>query len=282
MNWTPKRTLVAGAILILGVNVIALTGVAYNRSGQPDSTLVLTERELRRPAHDWGFADENSGLALKLQWRVRTEDSGNDESHYLYTHHYGDPVWLTSERLAELGFDVSQPPDTERARRRYDKAPAKEVLIVLELGGDTYRAVVERARNQARAAASSSTSGKSAARAEAVAKRLEHEENWASRLFAVDAGTDAERLRAKYADRTRYALVHGRIQPRLTGEGKRARVRGYIEALSIEEVHVPLEFRPVFEGLAAAHDYATPSRRFEAVVSHGRRFEPWLAAARRP
>jgi hypothetical protein len=267
MNWSPKRTLGTGVALILAVNAIALTGVAYNRSGEPESRLLLTERELYRPHQNWGFDHENSGLALKLQWRVRTEAFQKSESYYPFQDRYGHPVWLTPEKLAQLGFDVSSPADRER---RYRKLRAREVLLVLELDGDTYRAALERARIDAREAANR----------EAAAKRLEHEERTASRLFAVDAGTDIQALRAKYPERSRYAIVHGRVQATLIGEGKQARVRGHIEAVSIEDINVPLELRPVFEGLPPDYGYGTPARRFEALLAHGRRLEPWLASAR--
>lgn len=281
MKWLPRHTLATGAALILAVNAFALAGVAYNRAGEPESTLVLSERELRRPPQDWGFERENSGLGLKLQWRVRSAAVDRDESYFLYTDRYGDPAWLTKEKLAELGVDVSQPVDTERGKRHYDKLPAREVLIVLEFDGESYREVLERARRQARDAVAPSkpSDPRMVSRAEAAAKRLEHEEKSATRLFAVDAGIDRQGLRAKYSDRTRYAIVHGRIQPRLTGEGRQARVGGYIEGLSIDQINVPLELRSVFESLAPDHGYNTPTQRFEARVSHGRRLEPWLVSA---
>ena len=284
MNWSPKRTLAAGAALILGVNVIALAGVAYNRS-EPESTLLLTERELRRPHQDWGFDHENSGLALKLQWRVRTEASERSEGYYPYMDYYGDPVWLTSKKLAELGVDISLSPDTERGERHYEKQTAKEVLLVLELDGESYRAALERARAQVREAATApskpSAPRDSMSRQEAAAKRFEYEEKSATRLFAVDAGLDVQALRARYPDRSRYAIVRGRIQPGVTGEGRQARMRGYIQGLSIDQINIPLELRPAFEGLPPDYGYGTPTRRFEAMVTHGRRLEPWLVSARK-
>ena len=47
--WTRRHTLIAGLGLILGVNAIVLGGVAYNRSGEPESLLQLSERELYTP-----------------------------------------------------------------------------------------------------------------------------------------------------------------------------------------------------------------------------------------
>lgn len=277
-----KRTLVAGAALILGVNVIALTGVAYNRAGEPESALLLTERELFRPHQDWGFDHENSGLALKLQWRVRTDRTGKSEDYYPFVDYYADPVWLTPEKLAELGVDVPVPTDSERGKRRYRKFPAKEALLVLEFDGENYKAALDLARARAAAAAPAGTSDRDLiSRAESAARQLEAEEKSTTRLFVVDAGKDERSLRAKYPDRTRYAIVHGRIQPTLSGEGKRARLRGHIAGLSIDQINVPLELRPVFEGIPADYGSATPARRFEALLTHGRRLEPWLASARK-
>ena len=278
MNWSPKRTLAAGAALILGVNVIALAGVAYNR-GEAESTLLLTERELRRPHQDWLFRHDNSGLALKLQWRVRTEASEKSEAYYPYMDYYGDPVWLTPKKLAELGIDISVSPN----KRHYEKRSAREVLLVLELDGENYRAALEQARAQVRQAATAPLPSERGmiSRQETAAKRLEYEEKSATRLFAVDAGTDVQALRARYPDRSRYAIVHGRIQPGVTGEGRQARMRGYIQALSIDHVNVPLEIRRVFDGIPADYGYGPPTQRFEALLAHGRRLEPWLVSARK-
>jgi hypothetical protein len=52
MKLTPRITLLAGGALILLVNAVALTGVYLNRSGEPESRLRLSERELGLP-WDW-------------------------------------------------------------------------------------------------------------------------------------------------------------------------------------------------------------------------------------
>ncbi len=43
------KILIAGLGIIIATNVIALAGVAYNRPGQPEATIELTERELAMP-----------------------------------------------------------------------------------------------------------------------------------------------------------------------------------------------------------------------------------------
>ena len=52
MKLTPMRTLAAGALLILLANGVALTGVYFNRSGEPEARMVLSQRELSTP---WGW-----------------------------------------------------------------------------------------------------------------------------------------------------------------------------------------------------------------------------------
>ncbi len=69
MTLTPRTTLIAGAALILLANAVALTGVYFNRSGEPEARMRLSQRELGTP-WDWSVARENSGMVLGLNWRV--------------------------------------------------------------------------------------------------------------------------------------------------------------------------------------------------------------------
>ena len=56
-----KYGLIAAIALIVLTNVVVLAGVAYNRSGEPDATVTLTERELNL-AGSWRLEDrEDSG-----------------------------------------------------------------------------------------------------------------------------------------------------------------------------------------------------------------------------
>ena len=53
-------------LLLLVVNGIVLGGVYYNRSGIPEATLTMTERELPL-AYNYRHK-ENSGVTLRLNW----------------------------------------------------------------------------------------------------------------------------------------------------------------------------------------------------------------------
>jgi len=276
-----RHTLIAGLALIALTNAIALGGVAYNRSGEPESVLKLTQRELWQP-HGYGLDREEGGLQLSVRWRVLTADP----AMAFYADHQGTPEWLDEAKLASLGFDVSQPPAARRASWRYDRQLPKEALVVLELDGPARQKALERARERAaKEAAKGAETGKTGpgTPAQEAAVFLKNEETANSRLFAVDAGPDAQALRAKYSDRTRYAIVQGKVRPyHQSGRGKEARWTGYIEVIENARVNVPLEFRKAVESAPRSIPMAGPTNGgpgFEVTVAFGKRFEPWITAA---
>lgn len=276
LSWSRTHTLVAGLALIALPNAIALGGVAWNRSGEPQSMLKLTQRELQ------GFAidREGGGLQLSVSWRVLSADANAT----FYWNFRGTPEWLDEAKLAALGFDVSPIPATRGATRRYDRQLPKEALIVLELDGPAYQKALESARERAaKEAAKGAETGKTGpgTPAQQAEVFLKNEETANSRLFAVDAGRDAQALRAKYPDRTRYAIVLGKV--RLSYQARRGteeRWMGYIEDLVNDQVNVPLEFRKALEPARGATARAgTPEvTPFEVTVAFGKRFEPWIIA----
>jgi hypothetical protein len=74
-----------------------------------------------------------------------------------------------------------------------------------------------------------------------------------------------------------YAIVRARVSPTPAYQG--AIDGGRIDALSVDEVHVPLALRPVFDGLVPPIFHRRGNVRFDATVAFGRRTEPWLADA---
>ena len=281
LNWSRGHTLAAGIALIALTNAIALGGVAWNRSGAPESVLKLTQRELWEP-YGYGFGREEGGLQLNLRWRALPRDP----DVVLYGEFQGAPEWLDEAKLRELGFDVSPPPATRRASLRYDRQLPREALVVLEIDGPSYQKALERARERAaKEAAKGEVTGKKGPGTPAEQARLffQNEQTANSRLFAVDAGRDAQRLRAKYPDRARYAIVQGKVRASYQfGRGKEARWTGYVADIQNGQINVPLEFRKVIESAqiprrpGPAVQGAPP---FEVTVAFGKRFEPWIVAA---
>ncbi len=282
MTWSRARTFVAGAALILAANAVALVGVAYNRSGEADSLLRLTQRELQLP-YGWGLEGESSGFVLTLRWRVPVEESA-DARVPAMPYQGGAPAWLDKGKLTALGFDVSWPEGTDRGRMHYGKQLARETLLVLELDGPACQQALERARRHVASEealqAANPGSKEFERRAEGARRGLVQEERVSSRLFLIDAGLDAAALRAKYPDRARYAIVRGQVRPWVIGDKTKSRLSGRV-TLSANRINVPHAFRPVFEpllhGLRRGRPEAEPP--FEVAVAFGQRLEPWITAA---
>jgi hypothetical protein len=282
MNWTRWRAFWTGAALILATNAVVLGGVAYNRSGQPDSMLRLTQREL--PAqYTWRSSSENSGLALRIAWRAVWRE-GN-EAQQIIANTYGQgisPQWLDEAKLAALGFDLESlrhPVDRERR----DRMPSKEVFLVLELDGPAYRQLLDQTRQYAASAADRLRripDDKQLQQAARIAEEfLNREEHDNSRLVVIDAGLDREAVRAAHPDRDRHAIVRGRIQPDAADSTHKP--RGHIVGLSVDEVNVPASFRaavgegrPIWEQAPASS-----AARYDLTVQFGKRLEPWITAA---
>lgn len=276
MNWTRRHFVMVGLLLIGVTNAIALIGVAYNRSGEAESTLKLTERELdpSRP----GGRRENTGLATRLRWRLLDDDES--QQYYLMgLWGGGKAVWLNREKMASLGFDTSLPDAEEETGRSFQRQLPKEVLLVLEQDGPAYQEAIQKT---ARVAERLQASPKPDER-ERAAKMVAEEKNLHSRLFVVDAGLDADALRAKYPNRSMYAIVRGRVAPAARWERNKKQHTGTVRALQVDTINVPHESHDVFEGAKIdqprwSDEDRRNAGRFDATVSFGQRLEPWFTS----
>ncbi len=280
MKLTPWKTLTAGAVLILLANVVALTGVYLNRNGEADSRLRLSQRELTMPG-GWGMAKENSGLTLRLSWRV-SDPSVGDYYWAGFGYSGGTPEWLDVEHMAALGFDTAALSEDNAGRRRFDRQLPREVLLVLELAGPAWQQALERvqqnaARHEA-ARLANADSKEFAEKAKRAQEQLKREETSNSRLFVIDAGLDRATLRAKYPDRSRYLILKGMLRPRLVTHDRKTQVTGYVSSLAVTQINVPHALRPMLEpALRKQRSTAgDPSAHFEVTIAVGQRLEPWI------
>ncbi|HEY1029192.1 MAG TPA: DUF4824 family protein [Pseudomonas sp.] len=252
-----KPAMWLGLGVVLLSNVLALGGVWYNRSGEPEARLLLSERELQ-PVHGGWLRDEDEGvLRLQLSWQ-RPGDGWQ-------------LPWLDEAKLRELGFV----PDAADLGRQ----PARKVWLVLELDGPVYRRQVEQARQSLDAAEVELRAGPDSevlqqARDERRL-RLSYAQQQASRLMLVDAGVDAQRLRQRWPDRQRQVLLAGRIEPYRHGDegGYGANVR-----LENDRLSIPYAYRELARGWA--HSYERSAFRAQVEVAFGRRHEPWVLGIR--
>jgi hypothetical protein len=277
-TWSRARTFAIGIGLIVLTNAVALGGVWWNRSPPADSTLHLSERELSLPWRSLRTG-ENSGLALDLRWRVVDRDTGELLSAFPYNG--GSPAWLDGARMAALGFQVGDL-QSDEGRRRYLRQLPRQAILVLELDGPAWQRALAAARDHAErhgaAAEVNAGSKEFAERAKRAKEALAREEHSNSRLFVVDAGTDARQLRQKYPDRTRFMLLNGTIRPFLRDHQREpTQPGGRITRMDIGKLHVPHGLRDAFEALEAPErGELAGQNRFGATVSVGQRLEPWI------
>lgn len=271
---TRRHLLIAAAALVAVTNAVALGGVAWNRSSAPESTLQLTERELPPVCACSPLASqENSEFSLHLRWQVLPKQTDVDFG----VAHEGagaSPDWLGSSKLAELGFNLSKPSEARRGR---GTDQVREVVLVLELDGPAYQAALTRARahvekTRAELAASPDTKGHQW-RLSSAESGLQSEERRDSRLFAIDAGLDPAVLRARYPDRSRYALMHGRVHLGAWYAGD-MQPSATLDELSAGAVNVPLPMRRAI----TTEDRYAGAEPFAATLAIGKRLEPYLVS----
>ena len=262
------RILIAGVVLILFGNAVALIGVAYNRSGEPDAVVELSERELTSP---YGFraSKENSGLTLRLNWRADVDPESLSSSIKFAG---GDTLWLNEDKLAELGFDINVSPKDPDAERRHEKTLPRKAYVVLEFNGPAYQAVLQRRRADVDEAQDllATNPGKKeiVKRVKTYKAMMDSEQFQRSRLFVIDAGLDQADLRGRYPDRARYLILPG--QARLTVINKE--LAGYISDIDASTVNVPLAYRDAISG-------GPIPARYSVRLAFGQRAEPWIMEA---
>ena len=268
-----------GFAILVATNTVVLSGVASNRSGEPESQITLTERELPPP---YQVHKENSGLALRLTWRALGRTDG-----YKRSSNWRAPAWLGPEKLKALGFPLNDDFDAGNGSALYKKPLPKEVFIVLENAGMHYREAVKRAEQALervekpfRLKPDDQTLRN---QYEEAANALKLERSTKTRLFAVDAGLDAKKLRAKYGDRTRFIITKGLVKPGIQQHKDKTEVFGYISKLSVATINVPLKQRQLFDFIRTQNDSQDSDLRrprYEVKLIYGRRLEPWILSVR--
>lgn len=197
-----KKYLIIGLVILIGTNLAALRGVAFNRMGEATSQLTLTERELSLP-YNRGAQKEDSGISLSIDWR---KPSGSDESYYSYN---SQNIKITKGELLALGFE---PFDKESSYW----AESRELYWALEFDGALYDAEVNKAEMKYQASLvtyqEQPNDTNSQDEKEAL-KRLNREKKSNSRLFFLEAAKDYESLSSKYYARKNILIVKGITKP---------------------------------------------------------------------
>jgi hypothetical protein len=256
-----KRTFWLGAGLIVLSNALALGGVYYNRSGEPDSVLRLSERELSMTYGAVVEGSDYAGQVLALEYRLAKG-------------------WVNAQKLRDLGFEVGESGTTYR-RDRFER----EGLVVLELNGAQYQselaaaeADLKQAQNKFAAAPQSAEAKEKMGIAEYELDRLRAS---STRLFVVDAGLDGDRLRERYPDRTRYSVARASLRMGVDWSTASPTDRDYTLYADVAELSVPGQWRKVFSGWQPYDRSAEERSKVSVELAFGKRFEPWITAAQK-
>lgn len=279
----------AGCALILATGALYLSAAAWNRRGQPEAVLALTERELALPP---GRQDEGTGLDLFVV--LGTRAPGTVRRTARWRNYELPPVeWIGRDKLRELGFRIDRDPSDPEADEYYSRQIARRAYVALEFEGEAWRRWLSSREQHVRQLRLQTEAGVAERAAlDDAESLLALDRTMRSRLFPVDAGADAKELRSRYPDRRRFAVLPAAIHldvERL--EGGQATLTATVRLL-VRRVHVPLAFRrqlepflpeetfqevEVRERRAAAQGWPEPTpARYGATVAIGRRLETWL------
>lgn len=292
MNWL---RFVTSAGLVVLTNVFVLVGVAYNRGGEPEAEITLTEREA--PLSYEAFrSEENTELALRLHWQ-----SPAHRWHAFRVESRSEPDWFNQARLEAVGYDCSLPLSDASAEQYYDKLLPREAFVVLGYGGEAWTHWLEQWAQDKVMMAKQVDKGKwSKNDLERFNEAYERLPKTGSRLLAVDVGSDPIQLRQRYPEHDQFVIVRAEVRLYLVREGKSASserhsayLRGEVTRLLIDDIHVPFELRTVLDTLSRAEaerhwtphvPFVRPDKvkepRYEVTLRFGRRHEPWITAIR--
>lgn len=254
LKFSSKLFIASFALLIL-TNVVVLLGVYLNRSSEPTSHATLTQRELRLP---YSVNKENSNISLKLVYRIFNKQRYSRNAD-----------WLNLAKLKELGFNTDKYLYTQSRRQ----TPSKEVFVVLEYDGQAYKDSLKLAEErftekEALYKANNTNNNKRAF--ENAKRNLTREQTSASRLFAIDAGLDANALRQQYLSKDKYLVVKGLVK--VIKGYKHQQAHGYIQQLNVQKIHLPYEFKHLIQGVKP---------KYSVELNYGSRYEPWISSFKR-
>ncbi|MCF8724375.1 hypothetical protein LQ236_002395 [Nitrospina gracilis] len=274
--------------LILFINVWVIAGVVYNRSGEPEARITLTERELPKAWQE----RENTGLFLRLHWQMPGFQKPG--------HYNPEPGWFTRDKLVDLGFRVEMPANDTKAYDYYRHQLPRDAFIVLEMEGPTWNFWRKGAVDYYASLKSDLEKETDESKIQSLNRQIESLKRsmvTQSRLFAVDAGRSPSQLRERYPDRSRHLIVRGivRIRKSVFPSGERGKngkneavINGYIQKILIDQLHVPYLFRDRFFQFVSKPRYWSPARsrragkknemgpRYAVTLSYGKRYEPWI------
>jgi len=260
-------SLLGAAAIILLANTFALVHAAMNRSGTPESEIVLTDRELK---YYGNLGDEDSGVELRIDWSIRqslnaVDFRGLDPPEEIFD----------TQKLQQIGFDCSVAPGDSKAGDFYARQRPRRAFVALEYNGPAWRAFLERFARAAEQRAD-------------LKDGLEFQRNQRTQLWAIDGAGDPETLRARYPDRNSILILpavitisHVPNMPEFQGRPARAaHLTGNIQQVP-STIHVPRPFSDGFRrrgNTSARPKEALETPLYRVHLRYGSALEPWITA----
>lgn len=265
MKWVTRHALILGLCFILLANMGLWAATYWNRQGTPESTLVLSERELNiirqsyAPLHPVNKEGEVK-QAVRLTLRV------NNHSNRL-----GNMYMIPQEKMEALGFSHEFIEKTGKPKPFFLwRLQKKLAFVVLEMEGPFHQQFMLETKAALAGSPCNETDKTCESLSSLSPEALKQLQATSSRLYIVDVGLDQQTLRTRYPDRDHYAIVHGTVQasPGTFSDSSPPQLMGWVQDILVPEISLPLEW----------HDDALYERpaHFEAEVSFGQRLEPWL------
>ncbi len=258
-----KKYLLIGLTILIGTNLAALSGVAYNRMGEATAQLTLTERELSLP-YNSSAQKENSGMSLSIDWRIPT---GKNEIYYPYN---SRDIRLTKDELLSLGFvqaDIKEGYWVE----------SRELYWALEFDGALHKAEIIKAEDKyqtAMMAFKENPNDTSSRKKKEFSESLAREKTTNSRLFFIEASADYELLANKFSGKQNILIVKGLAKPYYNNHDQTYSL--LLKHLSVRKIMIPLEYVEVLSKLKRIGRQDIVAPRYSVDISWGSRIEPWV------
>ncbi|MCJ8319517.1 MAG: DUF4824 family protein [Colwellia sp.] len=258
-----KKHLLIGLTILIGTNLAALGGVAYNRMGDATAQLTLTERELSLP-YNSGAQKENSGMSLSINWRTPT---GKNETYYPYN---SRDIRMTKDELLALGFAQTDVKDNYWVESR-------ELYWAFEFDGALHKGEIIKAEDKYQTASMAfkeNPNDTSSRKKNEYSESLEREKTTKSRLFFIEASADYESLANKFSGQKNILIVKGLAKPYYNNNDKTYSL--LLKHLSVRNIMVPLEYVEALSNLKRDDRRDITPPRYAVDISWGSRLEPWI------
>ena len=238
------KRVILPALLVMVTVAVFVGAAGWNRSREPQLTLVLTERELPLAGTNAAPGD-HPGARLQIAYEYRHDplDARN---------------WLPESRLREIGFTFNVPVGSPQAIDTYDRVPPRIAWVVFEFDGPQWHDI---------------------ARRRAMAEPRMPGPTMPSRLVPVDVGLDLDVLRARYP--SGHVILRGVIGlAYVSAANGGPLLYGVLREVLPPAIAVPYAFRSRLEGLAPLERSGGAEPRYEAELAVGALGLPYIRSLR--